>query len=176
MIYGDPTNFAIQIEVLDCYGSFSHGIFNVIVDDVFIPGRGSNWTISLIVSWLKGTLAEIENATDQDYSDHDPMSLFHLARKSRGEYWHGDPELPEKWWLSNDPIVMAMVDELTKRDLTPIGIEIPFAEINDSGWYFYLFQTGDKERIIFSGDYGKTVHEKFLPQGSVAQVIRSLPE
>lgn len=178
MIYGNPSDFAIQIEALCQYknNNFSYGLFNIIINDLCIPDQGSDWTISLIVSWLKGTLAEIEAITEDNYFAYDSSSLFHMARKSRGEHWHGNLELPDRWWLSNDPAVITVIDSLPKRESACVGVEIPFAEINDLGWYFYLFQTGDRERIIFSGDYGKTVHEKYLQRGSVAQVIRSLPE
>ncbi|GAA5107773.1 hypothetical protein GCM10023211_09240 [Orbus sasakiae] len=41
MIFGDPYQVAIQIEKIDILCSPS-GMFNFIIDDLLIPGKGGN--------------------------------------------------------------------------------------------------------------------------------------
>lgn len=55
MIFGDPYQVAIQIEMIDVLCSPS-GMFNFIIDDVFIPGRGVTIDLYLVISSLKDSI------------------------------------------------------------------------------------------------------------------------
>ena len=63
MIFGDPYFFCISFDV--AYPSenltdsnIELGIFNFIIEDVFFPGKGGNWTLSMIISHLKEAVKE----------------------------------------------------------------------------------------------------------------------
>ncbi|MEB6334603.1 Imm42 family immunity protein [Serratia rhizosphaerae] len=55
MIIGDPYQVAIQVEQIDVLCSPS-GIFNFIINDIFIPGKGINIDLYVVISSLKDSL------------------------------------------------------------------------------------------------------------------------
>lgn len=55
MIIGNPYQIAIQIEKIDVLCSPS-GMFNFIIEDVFIPGKGTTIDLYIVISSLKESL------------------------------------------------------------------------------------------------------------------------
>lgn len=87
MIIGDPYRIAIQLEQLDTLCSPS-GIFNFIINDVLIPGKGVTIDLYIVISSLKESFhSGIENCTidignisidDMDFSEGEPKNLIPL--------------------------------------------------------------------------------------------------
>lgn len=82
MIFGNPYQIAIQIEKIDFLCSPS-GMFNFIIDDVLIPGRGVTIDLYLVISSLKESL---EIGLKQNISDLGNKSINQL------DFSEGSPE------------------------------------------------------------------------------------
>lgn len=87
MIVGDPYQIAIQLEQIDVLCS-PCGIFNFIIDDSLIPGRGITIDLYIVISSLKESLdiglkkqlPDIGNISidEMDFSDGEPDKLIQL--------------------------------------------------------------------------------------------------
>ncbi|CAI2154583.1 TPA: immunity 42 family protein [Serratia fonticola] len=87
MIIGDPYRIAIQVEQVDTLCSPS-GIFNFIINDLLIPGKGVTIDLYIVISSLKESLdlglkrysADVGNAPIEkiDFSEGEPENLIPL--------------------------------------------------------------------------------------------------
>lgn len=87
MIIGNPYQIAIQIEQIDTLCSPS-GLFNFIINDVLIPGKGVTIDLYIVISSLKESLEEGLKKTTQDignisienmdFSEGEPQNLIPL--------------------------------------------------------------------------------------------------
>lgn len=68
MIIGNPYQIAIQIEQVDVLCSPS-GIFNFIINDLFIPGKGVAIDLYVVISSLKDSLEDGLKKIDEDIGD-----------------------------------------------------------------------------------------------------------
>lgn len=68
MIIGDPYQIAIQIEQIDVLCSPS-GVFNFIINDHLIPGRGVTIDLYVVISSLKDSLTDGLKNTIHDVGD-----------------------------------------------------------------------------------------------------------
>lgn len=79
-----------------------------------------------------------------------------------------------------DEIFEKIDNKLNKHELnSSFGLELEvYPVISDQGWQFFLFQNQDKtkDRLIYSNDWGKTVHEVQLELGTVERVLSELPD
>ncbi|EOU9513609.1 Imm42 family immunity protein [Cronobacter dublinensis] len=87
MIIGNPYQIAIQVEQVDVLCSPS-GIFNFIINDMFIPGKGVTIDLYIVISSLKESLdagvreinEDIGNVSIDkiDFSEGTPEKLISL--------------------------------------------------------------------------------------------------
>lgn len=87
MIIGNPYKVAIQLEQVDFLCSPS-GMFNVIINDSFIPGKGVTIDLYVVISSLKESFNYgLENITSEigntpieeiDFSEGEPAGLIYL--------------------------------------------------------------------------------------------------
>ncbi|OUI77616.1 hypothetical protein HK18_06405 [Commensalibacter intestini] len=68
MIIGDPYQIAIQVEQIDILCSPS-GMFNFIINDIFIPGKGVTIDLYMVISSLKESLEAGLKKIDGDIGD-----------------------------------------------------------------------------------------------------------
>lgn len=104
MIIGDPYKIAIQLEQLDVLCSPS-GIFNFIIDDILIPGKGVTIDLYIVICSLKESLdVGIKNnkgdvgstcIESMDFSEGEPENL--IALNVAGLYDYGC-----NFWLGFD--------------------------------------------------------------------------
>ena len=104
MIIGDPYKISIQIEKIDSLCS-PCGMFNFIINDEFIPGKGVTIDLYIVISSLKDSLAlfSTESTFDvgdrplekMDFSEGEPEGLIYL--NSAGLYDYGC-----NFWLGFD--------------------------------------------------------------------------
>lgn len=64
-----PFDFAIHVDLLLQAGDFRLGAFNFIVDDVFVPGKNTNFTLGSIIGGLKWLLDHAKENNIQDIGD-----------------------------------------------------------------------------------------------------------
>ncbi|MDI2113783.1 Imm42 family immunity protein [Commensalibacter nepenthis] len=81
MIIGDPYQIAIQVEQIDILCSPS-GMFNFIINDIFIPGKGVTIDLYMVISSLKESLEAGLKEIDGDIGDI-PIEQIDL---SEGEF------------------------------------------------------------------------------------------
>lgn len=161
MIFGQPFEFAVFYELLekteDNYWKF--GIFSFFIKDEIYPSKGSNYTLSMAMDFLKDSQQEVTDCKDKglDFSLSDEELLKILAR-SHGVYVEGDPE------------------DLSTSELGALGVYLSPLEITDTGFYlFYYPKDKDEEYLIYSSDYGITAKKAILRKGTVSSVLQQLP-
>lgn len=104
MIIGDPYKIAIQIEKIDTLCS-PCGMFNFIINDEFIPGKGITIDLYVVISSLKDSLEFSSKKMvcdigdypleSMDFSEGEPEGLIYL--NSSGLYDYGC-----NFWLGFD--------------------------------------------------------------------------
>lgn len=104
MIIGDPYTISIQIEQIDTLCS-PCGMFNFIINDKLIPGKGVTIDLYVIISSLKDSLALFSKEStldvgslpleNMDFSEGEPEGLIYL--NSAGLYDYGC-----NFWLGFD--------------------------------------------------------------------------
>lgn len=84
MIIGDPYQIAIQIEKIEQMGlrCSDSGMFNFIINDIFIPGKGVDIDLYMVISSLKESLEAGLKEIDGDIGDI-PIDQIDL---SEGEF------------------------------------------------------------------------------------------
>lgn len=180
MIFGNPTEIAFTYEVLhrQANSHFAFGTFNIFVDDKLLLGGGSNWTIDCIVGHFRST-KQFEVLDDLDV---EKGILFNRACSTRGYLSYDSPKINSDWWASDDPLIIQKVEAYlaeieAMRSDPPFGVELPlYSELVDSELRIFFFASENKELIVYSGDLGKTIHEKRVPKGTIRALIASLPE
>lgn len=161
MIFGQPFEFAVFYELLekteDNY--WKYGIFGFFIKDEIYPSKGSNYTLSMAIDYLKDSHQEVIDCKNKglNFSQSDEELLKRLAR-SHGIYIEGDPE------------------DLGSSEPNTLGVYLSPLEITDAGFYlFYYPKDKDKEYLIYSSDYGRTAKKVILKKGTVSSVIEQLP-
>jgi hypothetical protein len=159
MIYGDPYYFGIHLDVVyknDNNPDMTLGTFNFIINDNFFPGKGTNYTLKMILNHLIESLDDLKTVKKQNSDiineDFYPIMLAHLFKQ-----WL-PPDI--QYCFSNDKDVCGV-------DLTPL-------EFSDLGYYIFYVLTQENEIIFFTRDSGKTFNKKILPKGYVEKVIELL--
>ncbi len=161
MIYGKPYEFSIFYELLEktANGYWKHGIFLFFIEDEIYPSKGSNYTLTMAIGYLKDSLQEVIDCQGKglDLTMDDEVLLATLAH-SHGMIIDSDPEgfeLPES---------------------EKIGVFLSPLEIVDAGFYlFYYPKDNDEECLIYSSDYGKTARKTIFSRGVVGSVLAELP-
>lgn len=171
MNIGKPWEFSIMYELLEESEDkqWQYGFFNFLIDDQFIPGMGSNYTLGMTLNHLKGILDEIERAPVVDFSKYTDSFLFCNLSKALG--WLPEEELEKALIASEEEF-----EEILKKNKElQLGVNITPLEVSDTGWRIYYFRFLDEECLLYSSDFGKTVKKKMLSLGTVAGVIKQLP-
>jgi hypothetical protein len=161
MIFGQPFVFAVFYELLEKTDDnyWKYGLFSFFIEDEIYPSKGSNYTLSMAIDYLKDSLPEIMNYENNElnFSDSDLDLLKKLAH-SHGMLLDSDPAGLE---LSNSK---------------PLGVYLSPLEISDVGFYlFYYPKDKDEEYLIYTADYGKTAKKAIFKKGTVCNVIAQLP-
>lgn len=131
MIFGDYNQpFQIHIDkILSEQGSkWVYGAFNLVIDGRFYPGKEINWTLNIIVDWLKSFLNEnIDDFYMENCEKKEAFPLFKDAVVSRLGYYYDEPEntIPLEVFRQKYP--------------KSVGIEVPLFEISDTGLELYFF-------------------------------------
>jgi|SRR5471032_297928 len=162
MIIGLPYEFAVFYELLekteDNY--WKYGIFSFFIEDEIYPSKGSNYTLSMAIEYLKDSWQEVIDCKGNklDFSVSDRELLKNLAHS------HG-------MHVDDDSV------ELEFPDTEAMGVYLSPLEITDAGFYlFYYPRNKDEEYLIYSSDYGKTAKKTRLKKGTVSSVIAQLPD
>jgi len=163
MIYGKPYEFAIFYDVLEKTDDerWKYGLFNFFIEDEAYPSKGSNYTLDMVVKYLKDSRLDInlksnikirlpENITD----------VMAMLAHSHELFIDTDPEGFEF------------------SESEPLGVFLSPLEIADVGFYlfYYFLDDGDNEYLVYSSDYGCTVKQAIFKKGTVYGVIESLPD
>ena len=85
MILGDLPEFGIQFDVLTSSDIWRFGSFNFIIDDTFIPGTGTNWTLNSAFASLKFTEQDFSDAFKNDFTLETAHELYFLAKSHSGQ-------------------------------------------------------------------------------------------
>lgn len=161
MIFGEPFEFAVFYELLEKTDDeyWKYGVFIFFIEDEIYPAKGSNYTLSMAMDYLKDSYQEVINCPNKglDMSMDDNGLLKKLAHS------HG-------MLLDNDP------EDLDLPDLEKIGVFLSPLEIADTGFYlFYYPIDNNKECLIYSSDYGNKARRTILNRGTVSNVLIRLP-
>jgi len=161
MIFGQPFEFAVFYDVLektddDCW---KYGIFNFFIEDEIYPAKGSNYTLSMAMGYLKDSHQEVVDCQNKELDlSMDDQALLEKLAHSHGMILDSDPydqELP---------------------DSEKVGVFLSPLEIADTGFYlFYYPKDNNEEYLIYSSDYGNTVRKTVLSRGTVSSVLAQLP-
>ncbi|ROP60164.1 immunity protein 42 of polymorphic toxin system [Enterobacter sp. BIGb0383] len=162
MIYGNPYEFAVFYEILEKTdeGHWKYGLFNFFIEDEAYPSKGSNYTLGMALGYLKDSQEDIHlnGNVEKDLSENITDLITQLAHS------HG-------LLLDTDSIGFELSDS------EPLGVLLSPLEILDAGFYlFYYSKHGeDKEYLVYTLDYGKTVKKTVFKKGIVNDVIALLP-
>ncbi len=161
MIFGQPFVFAVFYELLEKTedNNWKYGLFSFFIEDEIYPSKGSNYTLSMAIEYLKDSQTEIMNCEYNElaFSESD-LDLLRKLAHSHGMLLDSDPaglELPES---------------------KPLGVFLSPLEISDVGFYlFYYPKDKDEEYLIYTGDYGNTAKKTIFKKGTVSNVLAQLP-
>ncbi|THB82768.1 hypothetical protein E1N66_19220 [Pantoea allii] len=161
MIYGKPYEFSVFYNLLEetADGYWKHGIFLFFIEDEIYPSKGSNYTLTMAIGYLRDSYQEVVDclSTGLDLT-MDDETLFATLAHSHGMIIDSDP------------------DEFELPDMERIGVFLSPLEISDAGFYlFYYPKNIYEEYLIFSHDYGKTVRKAIFNRGVVSGVLAQLP-
>lgn len=161
MIFGDPYFFCISFDV--AYPSenltdsnIELGIFNFIIEDVFFPGKGGNWTLSMTISHLKEAVDEIESCPEiQESVINSPTFCVNLSHSLQ-------------CILQTDP------RDYELKDVEKLGVNLTPLEFGDCGYYIFYARSKKQEYIFYSYNAGLNFLKKELPLNCVKNVISSI--
>ncbi|WP_241645283.1 immunity 42 family protein [Rosenbergiella metrosideri] len=161
MIFGQPFEFAVFYELLEKTDDeyWKYGVFIFFIEDEIYPAKGSNYTLSMAMDYLKDSYQEVIDSQDGglDMSIADHVLLKTLAHS------HG-------MLLDNDP------EDLELPDSDKIGVFLSPLEIADTGFYLFYYACSNKaEYLIYSSDYGNTAKRAVLNKGTVSGILAQLP-
>ncbi|MFP4786530.1 Imm42 family immunity protein, partial [Pasteurella multocida] len=78
--YNQPLQIHIDKMISVPDEKWVYGAFNLIIDGYFYPGKEINWTLNMIINWLKSFLDEDINAYDMKHcEEHSAEYLFREA-------------------------------------------------------------------------------------------------
>lgn len=161
MIFGQPFEFAVFYELLEKTDdeNWKFGIFLFFIEDEIYPLKGSNYTLSMAMDYLKDSHQEIMDCQNKnlDISMTDCLLLEKIAHS------HGIR-------LDNDP------ENIELPDSEKIGCFLSPLEVADMGFYLFYYSNDNKnEYLIYSHDYGNTAKRTVLSKGTVSKVLSQLP-
>lgn len=161
MIFGKPFEFAVFYELLEKTDDeyWKYGIFMFFIEDEIYPAKGSNYTLSMAMDYLKESYQEIiysqAEGLDMSMSDH---TLLKVISHSHGILLGSDPE------------------DLELPESNKIGVFLSPLEIADTGFYLFYYAGSNKEEyLIYSSDYGNTAKRTVLNKGTVSSILQKLP-
>lgn len=160
MIFGQPYEFAIFYDVLerseDNY--WEYGIFIFLIEDEIFPSKGSNYTLSMALDYLKDSQSEVISCEYNGLDiSMDAIALLRILAHSHGMLLDSDP-----------PDLEFPISE-------KIGVFLSPLEIIDAGFYlFYYSGEKDEEYLIYSSDYGNTARSTVLTKGTVSRVLEAI--
>lgn len=95
MIIGNPQEFGLHFEVFesDDVGGWKFGPFNFIMNDRFVPGFGTNWTLNTLFAELKFTTEDFNNCFKFDFISESPRELYRFAKIHSNSAGHGFLEI-----------------------------------------------------------------------------------
>lgn len=165
------------------------GEFGIFVNNTQILQQNTQdivYTLNCILWELKQTIPYIKKGIT--LSDDTKENLYFMACRYR-KYWtyiEDEQYVFVKNSIDVDETKIDKVLEKIENDLNEYeknyssgGVEFDlYTEISDQGWQFFLFQNQDKtkDRLIYSNDWGKTVHEVQLELGTIERVLSELPD
>ncbi|WP_424410424.1 Imm42 family immunity protein [Pasteurella sp. PK-2025] len=166
MIYGDY-NQPLQIHIDKMISvpdeKWVYGAFNLIIDGYFYPGKEINWTLNMIINWLKSFLDEDINEYDmRNCEEHSAEYLFREAVISRIGYYYDEPEKK------------ISLEEITQIYPKKVGIEIVLPEITDTGFELFFFRGKEKDILVFY--FQGAVSKIELDIGYIHKLIASIPD
>ena len=161
MIFGQPFEFSVFYSLLEKTDDdyWKHGIFIFFIEDEIYPAKGSNYTLSMAMDYLKDSHQEVIDCQNKglDLSMDNEILLKTLAH-SHGIILDSDPE------------------GLELPDSDKVGVFLSPPEIADTGFYlFYYPKDNNEEYLIYSSDYGNTARKTVLSRGTVSSVLAQLP-
>lgn len=161
MIYGKPYEFSVFYNLLEktTDGYWKHGIFLFFIEDEIYPSKGSNYTLTMAIGYLRDSYQEVIDCLSKGLDlTMDDETLFGTLAHSHGMIIDSDP------------------DEFELPDMGKIGVFLSPLEISDAGFYlFYYPKDINEECLIYSSDYGKTVRKAIFNRGVVSGVLAQLP-
>lgn len=166
MIYGSYNQpFQIHIDKISAIPEekWVYGAFNFIIDEKFYPGKGTNWTLNIIIDWLKSFLSEdLNDYCMLDCENENAEYLFKQATISRLGYYYDDP----------DKILSQ--EELKTKYPKKVGIEISLYEITYSGLEMFFFRGKENDILVVS--FLDEIFKIDLEIGYFHSVISSISE
>lgn len=161
MIFGKPYEFAVFYELLEKTDNdyWKFGIFIFFIEDEIYPTRGSNYTLSMALDYLKDSLDEVISYKNSELD----TSMEALLLLKKLAHSHGI-------LLCDDPHNLELSEPMK------LGIYLSPLEFTDTGFYlFYYPRNNNEEYLIYSSDYGATAKKTVLEKGTVQRVIKQLP-
>lgn len=161
MIFGQPFEFAVFYELLEETDDehWKFGIFMFFIEDEIYPSKGSNYTLSMAIDYLKNTHQEVTDSQDEGLD----MSMNAHALLKVLAHSHGMP-------------LDCELDDMELPDSKKIGVFLSPLEIADTGFYlFYFLGDNENEYLVYSHDYGSTAKKTTLNKGTVSSVLDKLP-
>ena len=186
MIIGNPHEFAVWYELLDSDANgWYFGPFNFFIKGELLErdAKLSNSTLNCMFDCLKETFKNDEPVTKVS-GEYNGKNLFIRAMHSHGYQTYDDIKIPSEWFSSDNPKIEKVVDLIIelhedRQSIPKFGVELQCypPDMTDVGWYFFLFEDiqRNKELLLFSKDYGKTVSEAFFEIDLIKSIILQLP-
>lgn len=160
MIFGQPFEFAVFYEILEKTDDdyWKYGVFIFFIEDEIFPAKGSNYTLSMAMNYLKDSYQEVIDCQGKglDHSLGDQSLLKKLAHS------HGII-------LDSDPMGLEIPDS------EKMGVFLSPLEIADAGFYLFFYPNKNEEYLVYSSDYGNTARKTVLSRGTVSSVLAQLP-
>lgn len=144
MIFGKPDIFAISFDVVDVFNdSFCYGTFNIIVNDVFFPAAGSNYTLTHIVSFFHASADELKIAKPFFVGEQsDEEIAISLAR----QYGHVNKNISDNNEYYSE---MQFGVDLSPLEVLDKGVSLCFFDDeNCNGWLMLVANYGELMKKI----------------------------
>jgi len=158
MIFGKPEKFAITYDVVDSVESdFFYGVFNFIVNDVFYPAIGSNYTLNHIIPFLNAEAKYIEKSKRFYAGDMTDDELSISFSKQYGA-------------------INCLISNLDDYfSLEKCGVDLSPLEIADKGvglWFFC--DENDCDWLLLISNYGKVVEKIAIDGAELIELLSSV--
>lgn len=174
MVFGDPNNFAILVEKIECWtvdGNYENGLFHYVINGFFLPDIAGVATLSGDISCLA-----CENSLVAFPEDH---SVFRMPKQEAFKFM----------LRSMLPLLVDAEEEILDDFEADYKYQASTYNIEDNGCYVFAVSSGDNVRILGAkvsypllGDSGGgwgiidhvVVHEAFLSRAAVSEIICSV--